>query len=657
MGSFLGLQMSIQNKFYDFASASPDIVIVAIDDKSLSDQGLGAWQKWPRENYAKAIDILNKAGAAVIGIDVTFPNQSINGVTDDETFRDALTKNKNVVLAGRYYFDNHKKISELPNSTLLDAKPQIGWLNVKTDEDGFVRELPVFSDSEKGGTYEAFSLQMVRDYFNDQTASFQIQNHTYDFADNIQIPVMTKTDTDSNQTVNLMYINYFAEPGSYTRISMSDLLNKNITDQNGNHVDLKDKIVLIGPTATDLHDYFFSPVSNGIQMPGVEIHANNIQTIIDNKFLRDQSALSMWLTLLGIIALNIFLFARLRIRFSLPILFAELFAVVVAGIIAYDQRIFLNVVYPIIAIGLTFIGTFLLRFLLEQSGRKFIQTAFGHYINKTVVEQILKDPKVMEIGGAKRDVTVFFSDIADFTNISEKMEPEQLVKFMNQYLEGMTNVIIESQGTLDKYIGDSIMAFWGAPLPLPTHPDNCCRAALDMQKKLVTFRAECLKQGLPAINIRIGINSGEVIVGNMGSEGRFDYTVMGDNVNLASRLESINKQYHTEIIISEFTYEQVKEKFVCRELDQIRVKGKDKPVRIYELICVKEDAKPEMLKSIQDFRTALILYRGKNFVDALSRFSLIHDDPTAKMFAERCEEFIKNPPAGDWDGVYTFTTK
>jgi len=655
-GIFMGLQRAIQNKFYDFASASPEIVIVSIDEKSLSEKELGPWQKWPRKNYAKAIDILSKEDAAVIGIDVTFPNQSIYGEKDDKIFSDSLKKNKNVVLAARYYFEDGGRIAEFPNPTLLDANPKFGWINVKLDEDGFIREIPIFAVS-KEGTYEAFSLETARKYLMTKPVEFHLSDHTYKFSDDINIPVMTQVDSKSNQPSYLMYVNYFAEPGTYTRISMSDLLKKNYVDEKGNRVDLKDKIVLIGPTAADLQDYYLSPVSKGIRMPGVEIHANNIQTIITGKFLRDQSRFSLWATIIGFIILNLLIFSKLRIRFALPFLFIELFGVVVAGIVAYEQRIFLNVMYPIVTIMISFVGAFLLRLILVQSERKFIEGAFSHYVNKTIVEQIIKNPKMLELGGAKREVTAFFSDIEGFTSISEKMEPDKLVSFLNRYLDEMTNIIINYQGTLDKYEGDAIMAFWGAPLPLATHAKNACIAALENQKRLEIYRQECEKSGFPPIHIRIGINSGEVIAGNIGSKNRFDYTIMGDNVNLASRLEGINKQYGTKIIISESTYEQIKDDFVCRELDLIRVMGKEKPVRIYELLGTKEDVSQTLMSVIQSFSEALNFYRQKNFVDAQTKFQSIPDDPPSKVFAERCEGFIKNPPSADWDGVYTFTTK
>jgi len=649
---FLGLQKSLQNNFYDFASASSEIVVVAIDEKSLSENELGPLREWSRVHFARAIEILNEQGASVIGIDLTFSDQK----EGDSAFGEALSNHPNVVLGARYFFKNNRLTKELPTKTLLAATPRIGWINVGLDEDGFVRKIPIF-EPNGGKSTEAFSLQVARWYLGVPPVGFDIQNHFFQFGPATRIPVMTYRDRRNNLDFNFMFVNYFAKPGGYQRISFADLLKERFFDDEGALIDFNNKIALIGTTAMDLKDYYLSPVSNGEKMPGVEIHANAIQTLMEGKFLRDQSDLSLLLTLAGLLILNLFLFSFLRLRFAIPLVLLELFGIVVAGISAYEYRIFLNVIYPIFTVSLSFVGTYLLRFILEQKERKFVEGAFGHYVNKDVVDQILKHPEMMHLGGAKREVTAFFSDIAGFTSISEKMEPGKLVQFLNGYLDEMTRIILGHHGTLDKYEGDAIMAFWGAPVPSADHAKNACLTALENQKKLAQIRSEWETQGLPALHVRIGINTGDVIVGNMGSKNRFDYTIMGDHVNLASRLESINKQYGTEIMISEYTYMQIHDDFVCRELDLIRVKGKEKPVRVYELVGAKNEVAHDVLKQIESFEEALKLYRQKSFESAAEKFKALTDDPPSAVFAERCEAFIKNPPAEDWDGVYTFVVK
>jgi adenylate cyclase len=655
-GIFMGIQRSLQNKFYDFASASSDIVIVAIDEKSLLPENLGPLQRWKRENYAKALEILNGKGVSAVGIDITFPDASSHGVADDQTFRDALQKYPNTVLAGRYFFDAGQSRSEWPNATLMEANPAVGWINVSLDEDGFIRKIPLYNAvSDK--VAESFSMLMARKALQATSEGDKVQKGVFQFSKDIQIPAITLRDTSTHKDSYFMYVNYFAEPGAYTQLSMSDLLEGKLIDKNGNTVDLKGKIVLIGPTAIDLQDQYLSPVSQGVKMPGVEIHANNLQTILSGKFLKDQSTQSLWIVLLALLITNILLFSRLRVRFAIPILAVELLAIVISGIMGYDNGVFVNVVYPILDALLAFVGTFLLRFILEQGERQFAEKAFGQYVSKDLVTQILKDPDSLKLGGARRNVTVFFSDIAGFTSISEKMEPEPLVRFLNTYLGAMTTIILGRLGTLDKYEGDAIMAFWGAPISMEDHAERACLAALECQQKLEELRQGWIAQGLPPFRVRIGINSGDAIAGNMGSESRFDYTVMGDHVNLASRLEGINKQYGTELTISENTLALVGDDFVVRELDLIRVKGKEKPVRIYELIGKKGEVDPEKIKRLEVFQKGLAFYRSKNFMAAAEQFKSLVGDPAAGMFAYRCEEFLKNPPPEGWDGVFTFTEK
>lgn len=655
-GWFLGWQNTLQNKFYDLASPSPEIIIVDIDEKSLSADQLGPLSAWPRAHYAKAINLLNQQGASVIGIDITFPDASPKGEADDLILSKTLSIHSNVVLAGHYFFENKTRQFVWPNETLLKAKPQLGWLNVSLDGDGMVRKIPLFTRT-KDGVIEAFSVAIARKHLKQEPAGHLVKNGQFSFSDQISLPAFNLKDEETKEEVSFMHLNYFAEPGAYRHLSMSDLLKEQFIDKRGDKINFEDKIVLIGPTALDLQDYYLSPVGSGLRMAGVEIHANAIQTLTEQRFLRDQSALSLWLFLLATLLINLFLFARLKIRWAIPLAVLEAFGFMLAGILFYDEGIFLKVIYPLFTLIFTFVGVFLLRFLLEQSKRKFVEGAFGHYVNKSVVDEILKDPTNLELGGVKKEVTAFFSDIAGFTSISEQMEPGQLVHFLNEYLDKMTQVILNHQGTLDKYEGDAIMAFWGAPLDLPNHPLEACLAALENQKVLAQLRPQWQQQGLPPIEVRIGINTGEVIAGNMGSEDRFDYTIMGDAVNLASRLEGVNKQYGTRIIISENTYVKVKDQFIVRELDQIRVKGKKEPVRIYELIGKAGEVANEQIQLINTFHQGLAFYRQKNFLAAEAEFKKAPQDPPSAVFAQRCAYFMKNPPAEGWDGVYTFNVK
>jgi adenylate cyclase len=273
---------------------------------------------------------------------------------------------------------------------------------------------------------------------------------------------------------------------------------------------------------------------------------------------------------------------------------------------------------------------------------------------------MLKDPSKLKLGGDKKDLTVLFSDIRGFTTISEKMTPEELVHLLNEYLTTMTNVVFHYDGLLDKYMGDAIMAVFGAPLDQPDHALRACRTAIGMLDKLKILQKKWLEEGKPVLNIGIGINSGDMVVGNMGSDMRFDYTVMGDSVNLGSRLEEINKDYGSNIVISEYTYEAVKDVLFCRELDAVRVKGKKQLVRIYELLGEIKDAE-KWKQPVSLFEEGLLKYKQGLWDEAIECFYKVLEikpvDAPTHLYIARCEELKKNPPEGVWDGVFTMTRK
>ncbi|MBD3304282.1 hypothetical protein GF343_03985 [Candidatus Woesearchaeota archaeon] len=285
-----------------------------------------------------------------------------------------------------------------------------------------------------------------------------------------------------------------------------------------------------------------------------------------------------------------------------------------------------------------------------------IVKAFNKYVSPAVLGEILKDPEKIKLGGDRREITVFFSDIRGFTSISEGLTPEQLVHVLNEYLTAMTDIIMKHQGVVDKYIGDAIMAFWGAPLSQPDHAKLACSTSLDMIKELAVLRERWKKEGFPEIRIGIGLNTGNAVIGNMGSYERFDNTAMGDTINLGSRLEGLTKQYGAEIIISEFTQKEIKNSFVTRKLDLVAVKGKKKPIFIYELVCRKEEITKKQKEKIESYEKGLELYLKRKFTEAIKEFKKT-DDFAAKEFIERCKEFKNSPPPKDWTGVWVMKKK
>jgi adenylate cyclase len=323
-------------------------------------------------------------------------------------------------------------------------------------------------------------------------------------------------------------------------------------------------------------------------------------------------------------------------------------------------KIWLNLIYPVLTMLAIYVFITVYRYVTEEREKKKIRGAFQYYLTASVMNEILKDPTRLKLGGQKKNLTVMFSDIRGFTTISESLTPEQLVHLLNEYLTAMTDIVFKYEGLLDKYIGDAIMAVWGDPIDQPDHAVRGCKTALEMMAALKPLQAKWEAEGWPHIDIGIGVNTGDMTVGNMGSKMRFDYTVMGDSVNLGSRLEGTNKEYGTHIIISEFTYAQVKDQMLCRELGSVRVKGKKLPVKIYELLGTREDA-PRLEAFLASFNEGLASYKAMRWDEAIASFQksleMKPGDPPAAMYIERCNDLKVNPPEGEWDGVFTMTRK
>jgi adenylate cyclase len=339
---------------------------------------------------------------------------------------------------------------------------------------------------------------------------------------------------------------------------------------------------------------------------------------------------------------------RLRVFFSV-MLVGVLFGgyLVLSQSIFARQGIWLNAVYPLLTVVVVYTAVALYRYIMEEREKRKIRSAFGLYVTPSVVNEILKDPDKLRLGGDKKELTVLFSDIRGFTSLAEEMDPESLVNLLNTYLTEMTNVVFDFDGLLDKYIGDAIMAVFGAPLKQADHPVRACRAALRMLDSLAKMQQKWKSEGTPPLDIGIGINTGSMVVGNMGSERRFDYTVMGDSVNLASRLEGINKEYGTQVVISEFTYEWVKDDFFCRELDVVRVQGSTRPVKIFELIALRSETDPR-IPIIEPFAQGLHYYRAQKWEMAEAKFNEVltslPEDFAARLYLQRIATLREEPP-------------
>ena len=324
-------------------------------------------------------------------------------------------------------------------------------------------------------------------------------------------------------------------------------------------------------------------------------------------------------------------------------------------------EVILPLIIPLLSIGLSYLGNTAYLYATEQKEKVRYRKIFQQYVSKSVVEEMLDSGKYPSFGGERKELSVLFSDIRSFTSFSEQFPPEEVVKRLSDYLTDMTEIVIQHEGTLDKFVGDEIMAVFGAPLFYPSHAENACRAAFQMIEVLVKHQKEYEKKEEKYFNIGVGINTGDMVVGNLGSRQLFDYTVIGDAVNLGARLEGLNKFYGTHIIISESTKQQVGKTVVVRELDTVKVKGKDEPIRIYELLGIESIGKEEQTWLVEAFQRGLTYYAEKKWYKSLLEMNQIlkhfPNDGPAKLYIKRCLEMIENPPERDWQPVYKFDTK
>ncbi len=422
---------------------------------------------------------------------------------------------------------------------------------------------------------------------------------------------------------------------------------------------MQDRIVVFGDTSEVSQDFFATPLG---RLYGVEIIAATISTLFAGGPLQPASAgASMLVAALVLAALLATAFSP-----SPGIRAAGAGAVLVAwSAFAVWSYVSLGVIFAMAYLATALVLGYLLinlRFYLQERNQKaIIRDAFGQYLSPKVVNILVKDPSRLRLGGERREMTAFFSDVAGFSTISEQLTPEELVSLLNEYLTAMCDIISEYEGTVDKFEGDAIIAFWGAPLQQKDHARRACLAAIDMQEHMRGYRERLKAQGRPVLHVRIGLNTGEMLVGNMGSAQRMDYTMMGDAVNLAARLEGANKFYGTYAMISENTYEQARDVVEARELDLIRVVGRREPVRVYELLGRKGELDSGRAELAERYRDALAAYRAQRFEAALEGFQQVleldPDDGPALTYVDRCRVFLEAPPATDWDGVYQLTGK
>ena len=687
---------SIELKTYDLRmanrpapAAEPAVAIVAIDEKSLA--ALGRWP-WSRATLARLVERLDALGARVIAFDVFFSEaenraaleqierleheQNVSGETSpyarvrralaaDSAFGKAIAKSAKVVLPmvflmseeearhqgpaeaaralaaveeqavklirdrgdGRLDFAMPRTAGLIVNLPELNAAARAsGHINSLPDTDGTIRWAPLVM-RHQGLFFPAADVQAVRLYLNNPAFALHTTNYG---VSGLQLGEKFIPTDEYGRAL----INYRGPARSFPTFSAADVLAGRI-----DATLLRGKIVLIGATAQGLGDNRTTPV--GTVFPGVEIRANTMQNLIDGDFIRRPAWMfvfdvALMLTLGGLL---VALLPRLGVRVSALVTLALAGGYLLLAVVEFHtQLIWINVVYPALLIVLLYVSSTLMHYFTAEREKRQIKNAFQHYVPVTVVDQILRNIDNLSLGGEKRELTVLFSDIRGFTGIAEGLSPEALVQLLNDYLTQMTDKVFKHNGLLDKYIGDAIMAVYGAPIPHPQHARLACRTAIDMLRELHGMQAGWKQQGLPGIDIGIGINTGPMVVGNMGSKTRFDYTVIGDAVNLGSRIEALNKQYGTHILISEFTYNQVKDEFPhAREIDVTTVRGRIEPVRLYELMLAEHYPHLDWLP---EFARAYALFRAGQRAKALPLFKKLAEtcaDPVSRYYVERCQ--------------------
>src|SRR3989475_5803064 len=551
---------------------------------------------------------------------------------------------------------------EILTDALAGRNKTTGFFNVPADPDGVVRRallaLPYGRSKNfaEWDLYASLDVQTVRLFLNlpneeaalhfDQTGIVDIQ-----FGHSIRV---------RPDAIGRMMINYQGPVRTYPYISIADVARHKFPPGT-----FRDKIVLVGATATGIGDLRTTPYG-GLDYPGVEIHANVIDCILHQSFLyrgAKQTLADVLLIFFFGIPLGIWM-ALVTPRWM------WFGAFLIAPLVAVDYFTFLhgwwlNFGVPALTLSSNVLLVSLYRALFEEKEKRRVRSAFGQYLSPEVIRRLLVNPRLVE--PKKTDITVMFSDIRGFTTISEKLDAQDLALFLNQYLSDMTSLVFDHHGTLDKYIGDAVMAFWGAPFEEPGHATRGCHTALKMMDRVGEMQKKWEAEGKPRLDIGIGLNTGVASVGNMGSVLRYGYTALGDTVNLSSRLEGLNKDYGTHILVNETTFAAARDDgFVFRELDLIRVKGKLQPVAIYELIGRAAEnsiygTPDEVRQRLDLFHQAHEFYRKRRWEDAQKSFQTIldkwPDDGPSRTYWKRCQEYLFDEPPSGWDGVFTMTHK
>jgi adenylate cyclase len=667
---------------------APEVVLAVVDEKSLD--ALGRWP-WSRTRMAELVDALSRYGARVIAFDIGFlepesaqadgalasaiarspadvvlgyffhdPNAAGAVATDPDALERALEPISFTALTVQYRGSSPDVLPFLPGDAPEANLPEItaaaegaGYFNIRPDPDNVVRRTPLVM----GAGLDAYpSLALAAAWFGLGRPPLIVdvaQSGNENLVTGIRLGDQTLVTDARGEAL----LSYPGPGGTIPHVPVSDILAGAAPEDA-----LRDRIVIVGVTAIgvfDLRATPFAPV-----YPGAEVQATALDNILRNRFitrpgwasLADQIAI----VLLG--AVTALAVSRLGAVSELVAALAIAAAYAGVAVRLFASGIWIDLVHPLLAVGVTYLSLAVRAFFVEQVERARITGMFGQYVSPIVVEQMRAHPEQLRLGGEERVLTVLFCDMAGFTTIAERLTPTQTIELLSEFHARMTEQIYSCEGMLKEYVGDEVMAIFGAPVEQPDHAVRACRAALAMRDARTQLSAEWAQRGYPPIRSRTGVNTGAMLVGNIGSKYRFSYGVVGDAVNLGSRIEGLNKLYGTEILIGEQTEAMLGDAFRLREVDAVRVVGKKLPVRMFELLGeVGETLDPRREKLLEHYAAGLAAYRERRFDTGLMEFdaalTLVPEDGPSRTLAERCRVFQAAPPAPDWDGAYSATEK
>ncbi len=659
------------------------VKVILLDQASLDwGKNENGWSwPWPREVYGPLIDFCKRQGARAVAFDVIFSEPSVYGVGDDQALGAAIQRAPAfagaVVLGSQAGvttawpewlakggatidgWDAWLKTSQQANIIATNAAFPIADVatnvtllaNVSDlpDRDGLFRRATLFKVFD-GRVLPSLGLAcyLAGEQAAGADVKLRIEKGWFHVGDR-KIPI-----DDLGRSI----LRFQAPSGTHESYSAAAVIQSELRLQGGekpvieNPETFKDCYVFFGFSAPGLLDLRPTPMSK--VYPGVEVHATMLDNLLSRVFLQDLSA--------GIVILAAVLLALLsgiavtlsRKAWQSVLAFVVFLPIpALLGLAAYRAGYWWPVVVGELGVALSLVSAVVVNYATEGRQKAFIKNAFKFYVGPEVIDQMLADPKRLKLGGEKRELTLYFSDIEKFSSFSEKLDPEQLTSLLNDFLSEMGQVIKEEGGYLDKYIGDAIVAFWNAPIGQPDHAIRACRAALRCQRRLAELRGPYEQKYGATVKMRIGLNSGPVTVGNMGSRDRFNYTVLGDAANLASRLEGANKAFGTYLMVSEATWSQTNSQFLGRELSRLTVVGRKTPVKVFQLVGLAGEQAPAWFPA---FAEGLQLFYAGKFADALKRFEPNADDPASVKYAERCRALIQSPPP-QWEGVWNLTEK